>query len=119
VSTEKQICTFMEDGIISVSEEYELSLLGQLADQYLGSTEIAYLSDPIQLVDQLVVKGLNSLGNPVLIVHDFYLKDERSPHGQGSTEAPRTPAASTACTTAAATTLFGRCGSSGTGVSLP
>jgi hypothetical protein len=83
VSTEKEICTFMEDGIISVSEEYEVSLLGQLADQTLGSTEIAYLSDPIQFVDQLVVKGLNALGNPVLIVHDFYLKDERSPHGQG------------------------------------
>ena len=83
ISAQKQLCTFMEDGVISVSEEYELSLLGQIADATLGQTEVAYLLGQTELIDQIVIKGLDVNGNPVIVVHDFNLEDERSPHGQG------------------------------------
>ena len=83
VSAQKQLCTFMEDGVISVSAEYELALLGQFADATLGETEVGYLLDQEALIDQIVIRGWDNNGNPVVVVHDFNLKDERGPHGQG------------------------------------
>lgn len=83
VSWDKQICTFMDDGVISVSEEYETALLGKIGDAYIANTEIAYQLDPDNRVDQLMVKGTDKNGNPVVVIHDFLLKDVRSPFGQG------------------------------------
>jgi hypothetical protein len=83
LSNEKQLCTFMDDGVISVSEEYELALLGKLASATLSSAELAYQLDTENLVDQIAIKGSDANGNPVFVVHDFRLKDERSPFGCG------------------------------------
>lgn len=83
ISAEKELCTFMEDGVVAVSDEYELSLLGKIADATLNTVELGYLLDQTQLVDQIVIRGLDAQGNPVVVVHDFYLREERSPHGQG------------------------------------
>lgn len=83
VSAQKQLCTFMEDGVISVSGEYELALLGQIGDQYLGETEVSYLLDQQALNDIIVIRGRDNNGNAVIIVHDFSLNDERSSSGQG------------------------------------
>lgn len=83
ISPQKQLCTFMEDGVISVSDEYEASLLAKISDSNIGVTELAYLRDQQKLIDEIVIKGLDSDGNPVIIIHDFQLKEARSPHGQG------------------------------------
>lgn len=83
VTPQKQLCTFMDSGVLPVSDEYEASLLGKISTANLGSTEIAYHLDPEDLIDEIVIKGLDANGNPVIIVHDFRLRDERSPHGQG------------------------------------
>lgn len=85
VTPQKQLCTFVEDGVISVSDEYEAALLGKLSTNTLGNTEIAYLLDPENFIDELVIKGLDANGNTVIIVHDFHLRDERSEYGQGYT----------------------------------
>jgi hypothetical protein len=82
-TAQKELCTFMEDGVISVSDEYEMSLLTKIADINLRTVELGYLLDPNQLIDQIIIKGLDIGGNPVVVVHDFLLKEERSPHGQG------------------------------------
>ena len=78
-----QLCTFMEDGVISVSEEYEAALLKKISMQYIGLTELAYLKDPANFVDQIVVRGYDSSGNPVIVIHSFNLRDGQSPTGQG------------------------------------
>ncbi len=83
VSPQKQLCTFMSDGVVSVSDEYEASLLHQLADATMGSVEIAYEKDPENLIDKIFIRGLDGDGNTVVVVHDFLLRDERGPHGQG------------------------------------
>ena len=83
LSNEKQLCTFMDDGVISVSEEYELALLGKLADATLYQVQLGYILDPENLTDQIVIIGADVNGNPVVVVHDFRLKDERSPFGCG------------------------------------
>jgi hypothetical protein len=83
ISTQKELCTFQEDGVVPVSDEYELALLGTLADATINTVELGYLLDQTQLIDQIVIKGLDAQGNPVIVIHDFLLKEERSPHGQG------------------------------------
>lgn len=83
LNAECQLCTFMEDGVISVSSEYESALLAKIAKSTVNLTELAYLKDSTQFNDEIVIRGLDANGNPVIVVHDFQLKDERSPHGQG------------------------------------
>jgi hypothetical protein len=82
-NAQRQLCTFMGDGVISVSDEYEASLLAQIAYPTISQTELAYLLDKESLTDEIVISGLDSNGNPVVVVHDFTLQDERSEHGQG------------------------------------
>lgn len=83
VSGNKQLCTFMDDGVISVSEEYETALLGKIADANLAQVEVGFLLDPQTRTSVIVIKGTDVNGNPVIVVHDFLLKDERSPFGCG------------------------------------
>jgi hypothetical protein len=82
-SAEGELCTFMSDGVISVSDEYEAALLGKISRASSNMVELAYLRDPINLTDEVVVRGFDANGNVVIVVHDFRLQDERSPHGQG------------------------------------
>lgn len=79
----KQLATFdpVNVGVIPVSEEYEAALLGKLADATLSQVELGYILDPNLRTDQVVIKGLDANGNDVIIVHDFCLKDARSPFG--------------------------------------
>jgi hypothetical protein len=79
----KQLATFdpVNVGVIPVSEEYEAALLGKLADATLSQVELGYILDPNTRTDQIVIKGLDANGNDVVIVHDFCLKDARSPFG--------------------------------------
>lgn len=83
VTWDKQLVTFMEDGVIPVCEEYQASELSRIANQYIPQTEVAYLRDPDSMIDQIVIRGLDTNGNPVVVIHDFFLKDERSPFGCG------------------------------------
>jgi hypothetical protein len=83
ITADKQLSTFMEDGVVSVSLEYEAALLEKIADKYISQTEIAYLRDSNQFIDQIVIRGLDVNGNTVVVVHDFNLRDGRSPQGQG------------------------------------
>jgi hypothetical protein len=83
LNAEAQLCTFMEDGVISVSSEYETSLLAKISKNTINTAELAYLKDATQFNDEIVIRGLDANGNPVIVVHDFQLQDERSPHGQG------------------------------------
>lgn len=83
VNAQRQLCTFMENGVISVSDEYEASLLAQIDYSYLSQIEVGYLLDKTSLTDEIVIMGFDSNGNPVTVVHDFTLADDRSEHGQG------------------------------------
>jgi hypothetical protein len=80
----KELVTFIGDGVVSVSEEYEAGLLGKLGSKYLNLVEIAYERDPEQLIDQIVIHGYQNDGvTEVFVVHDFRLRDAQSAHGQG------------------------------------
>jgi hypothetical protein len=83
VTPQKELVTFSEDGVIEVSEEYQRGLLEKIADQFIGQIEIGYASDPEQLIDRLVIRGTDISGNPVVVFHDFGLRDARSRTGQG------------------------------------
>ncbi len=82
VSADKQLMTFGGDGPIPVSEEYEKALLRKISDANLATTEIMWLRDPEKDIDRLVVKGKDASNNPVIVVHDFKLRDGQSPFGQ-------------------------------------
>ena len=83
VTVDKELCTFMEDGVLSASEEYEAGLLNKLATATIGQTELTYLCDPESLNDEIIIRGLDKDGNVVVIIHDFKLMDSRSPLGCG------------------------------------
>lgn len=82
LTPDKQMLTWTGDGSIPVSEEYEAALLGQIGDQYIATAELAYLKDPELLIDCIYVLSFDDDGDVVFVVHDFRLRDERSPNGQ-------------------------------------
>jgi hypothetical protein len=83
LSSDKKLYTFDTTGPLCVSEEYEKAILGQIGSSYLSAAEVTYLNDPDRDLDRVVVKAKDSNGNPLLAYHDFKLRDDRSPHGQG------------------------------------
>lgn len=100
VSGRKQLCTISQGGYeqmagmmqttsggpIPISDEYEAALLAQIGDAYLPQTEVVYIRIPSKRVDVLRIKALDSNGNPFTIIHDFNIRDERSPYGQAYQE---------------------------------
>jgi hypothetical protein len=99
VSHDKQLCTMMPggDGPMSISTEYEAALLARIGDdsfnpdgtpnvQYLAKTEVRYFRDPSRLVEVLRIKCLDKTGTPFVVIHDFNLRDDSSPYGQGYEE---------------------------------
>jgi hypothetical protein len=96
VSHDRQLVTMMPggDGPMVVSTEYEAALLARIGDdtynpdgtpihQYLSQTEVTYFRDPIRLVDVLRIKCRDKNGDPFVVIHDFNLRDDSSPYGQG------------------------------------
>ena len=73
-------------GPVPISDEYELALLAQIGDAYLSLTEIVYVRIPEERVDVLRICSFDANGNPLTIIHDFNLRDDRSPYGQGYQE---------------------------------
>lgn len=93
LTTQKQLMTFNQGyttletagyfGPTPLSSEYERVLLGQIGDQYISIAELGYFRDPEHEIDCVYVIADNSAGQPIVIVHDFILRDERSQQGQG------------------------------------
>ena len=83
LSSSKQLCTFVNGMPTPVSEEYEASELSQIGDAYLLSVELTYYRDASIGKDELRIEGQKQDGTPISIIHDFKLRDERSPFGQG------------------------------------
>jgi len=91
-TTDKQLMSFGQGyntllnsgyyGPTPISNEYERMLLNQIADQFVSTVELAYLRDPIKEIDCVYVFGKDTNGNPIVVVHDYLLRDELSPHGQ-------------------------------------
>lgn len=97
VSHDRQLCTILPDGNgpISISTEYERTLLARIGDEYdplgnllgfMDKTEVVYFRDPVRLIDCLRIKCVDNNGNPFTIIHDFNLRDDSSPYGQGYEE---------------------------------
>jgi hypothetical protein len=82
VSGDKQLCTMSESGPISVSGEYETSLLAKIGDANLPTVEVKYFRDPSKNIDHIIINCLDSNNAPFHVIHDFKLKDARSPFGQ-------------------------------------
>lgn len=73
-------------GPVPISSEYEAALLAKIGDQYLGEVEVCYIRHPHKLVDVLRIKCRDKDGCPFVVIHDFNLRDERSPYGQAYEE---------------------------------
>jgi hypothetical protein len=82
VTPDKELMKFNLGGPQTASEEYQASLLAKIADQYVSQIELAYLRDPEKHIDQIMILGKDVNGNPVVVIHDFKIKDERAPDGQ-------------------------------------
>jgi hypothetical protein len=82
VSGDKQLCTMGPNGPISVSGEYERALLSKIGDANLSVVETKYLKDVSKDIDHIDINCLDSNGTPFHVIHDFKLKDSRSPLGQ-------------------------------------
>jgi len=83
VTGEKQLATITSDGPLPISEEYQKGLLRKIGDQYLADVEIVHYLDPDEMRDELVINCVDADGNAFHVIHDFKLRDERSPYGQG------------------------------------
>ena len=84
VSADKELMTMGEGGPVPISEEYS-SLLAKISDANLTSCELMYLRDPQLAIDRLYILGQDGSNAPILIVHDFKLRDgKNSIAGQGS-----------------------------------
>lgn len=97
VSHDKQLCTMLPDGNgpISISTEYETALLAKIGNdydaggnqlRYMAKTEVVYFRDPQRLIDVLRIRCFDANGDPFTVIHDFNLRDESSPYGQGYEE---------------------------------
>lgn len=86
ITGEKQLATMSAEGPTPISDEYETALLSRIGDQYLSQVEVRYIRDVQRQVDHLRIKCRDSNGNPFTVIHDFNLRDERSPYGQGYDE---------------------------------
>jgi len=73
-------------GPILISGEYEAALLAQIGDAYLSQTEVCYIRKPVEMIEVLRIKCFDVNGNPFTIIHDFNLRDEKSPYGQAYEE---------------------------------
>jgi hypothetical protein len=82
VTGEKQLATMTAEGPAVVSDEYEAALLSRIGDAYLGETETVYYRHAKKQIDQLRIKGRDASGAPFTVIHDFTLRDDRSPYGQ-------------------------------------
>lgn len=82
MTPDKQLMMWTASGPVPVSDEYEAGLLSKIADANIALTELGYLRDPENIIDRLYVLGFDVDDNPVVIVHDFKLRDSRSPFGQ-------------------------------------
>lgn len=85
LTLDKQLMSYDGSAPIPASEEYEAGLLGKIGDQYIGSTELAYLRDPEKQIDRLYILSKDKAGAPLVIIHDFKLKSGQSllqPYGQ-------------------------------------
>lgn len=83
VSYDKELCTFIDGLPTSVSDEYELGELSQLGSAYLSTVEVVYYRDKTRSIDIIRIEGQKSDGTPYTVIHDFRLRDQRSPYGQG------------------------------------
>lgn len=83
---EKQLATAGADGPVPISDEYEAALLSKIGDQYLGDSEMVYVRKPHKRVEVLRINAKDKDGKPITIVHDFNLRDTRSPYGQAYEE---------------------------------
>jgi hypothetical protein len=83
ITGDKQLATFKEGVPTVISSEYERALLSQVGGAFLAQTECSYFRDPSSGADVLVIKARDANGNPLQVLHDFSLADERSEGGQG------------------------------------
>jgi len=81
VTANKQLYGF-SSGPIDMGNEYTRTLLARIGNAYLGSTEMTYHCDPAKGIEHIKVLCWDSSGTPFIIIHDFKLKDEKSPYGQ-------------------------------------
>lgn len=97
VSHDKQLCTMLpgSNGPVSISTEYETALLSRIGADYddsgnqlayMAKTEVVYFRDPERLIDVLRIRCFDANGVPFTIIHDFNLRDDSSPYGQGYEE---------------------------------
>ena len=83
LSATRQLCTFISGMPSPISEEYEAAEISQIGDSYLAATELVYYRDSTIGKDEIRIEGRKQDGTPITIIHDFKLRDERSPFGQG------------------------------------
>ena len=82
LSGHKQLQTMTAEGPIPISDEYEAALLSKIGDAYLSEVQlIPYREAELQL-EWLVIKGRDVDGKPLIVIHDFNTRDDRSPWGQ-------------------------------------
>lgn len=83
---EKQLAVGSTDGPTPISDEYEAALLSKIGDKYLADVEMVYVKLPHKRVEVLRINARDTNGLPLTIIHDFNLRDDRSPYGQAYEE---------------------------------
>lgn len=78
----KQLATLASGLPTPVSDEYDTSELSQFDDALLSATRIVYHRDRLKTKDELRIEGLSN-ALPLTVIHDFKMRDARSPYGQG------------------------------------
>jgi hypothetical protein len=82
VTGHKQIATMINGSPGPISDEYQQALLSHIGDAFLGSTEMQHIQDVAKGIDHILIKCLDVNGLPFEVIHDFKLRDARSPNGQ-------------------------------------
>lgn len=83
VTGDKQLATFINGLPIAISDEYEKGELALIGDSQLSSVECVYERDAANGKDEIRIEGQKADGTPHTVIHDFLLKDDRSPFGAG------------------------------------
>lgn len=83
VTGHKQVATLINGIPAPVSDEYEAALLSRIGDSFLSQTEMFHVYDASKRISHILIKCLDSNGLPFEVIHDFRIRDARSPQGQG------------------------------------
>lgn len=82
ITPDRELFTWQNNAPIDAGNDYTRTILGSVNIANIAAIEMTYHRDIAKRIDCIKILANDQQGNPFIIVHDFMLRDDRSPFGQ-------------------------------------